>query len=412
MKLTNLLASASLLGAAAVAAPAKQAHQHKDKRAVVTTTVHTQVTVVVTAGQQNAVQTNVVETDEVETTNVAAINENVVLGSSNNNNNNNQANTEATQATTQANTEETVEAAQQASTKPASTEVESSPVASTQAASTQAASTQAASTKSSASSGDFSASAKGICYTPYTDQGGCKSSSEVASDLQTINSYSTLRLYGTDCNQVANVMQAKASGQKLFLGIYDVSDIQGSVDAIKSAVEAYGSWDDVMTVSVGNELVNGGQATPSQVGQYVATARAALSAAGYSGPVVAVDTFIAIINNPELCQYSDYMACNAHAYFDQYTTAQDAGPWVLEQIQRVYTTCGGSKSVTITETGWPSKGETYGVAVPSKQNQRDAIDSISQTCGNDVFLYTTFNDYWKADGPYGVEKYFGIYSSE
>ncbi|CAL9729498.1 probable family 17 glucosidase Scw4p [Monosporozyma unispora] len=253
---------------------------------------------------------------------------------------------------------------------------------------------------------------KGITYSPYNADGTCKSADQVASDLANMQSYPAIRLYGVDCSQVENVMKAKQPNQKLFLGIYFMDQIEQGVQTIQNAVNQYGSWNDVITVSIGNELVNSNQANPSQVGSYVAAGRSALQAAGYTGPVVSVDTFISVINNPELCQYSDYMAVNAHAYFDQNTAAQDSGKWLLQQIQRVWTACGGNKDVVITESGWPSKGETYGLAVPSKENQRAAVDSITSVCGSDTFLYNAYNDYWKADGPTGVEKYWGILSDE
>lgn len=253
---------------------------------------------------------------------------------------------------------------------------------------------------------------KGITYSPYNADGTCKTAEQVASDLANMKDYPNIRLYGVDCSQVENVMQAKQENQKLFLGIYFMDQIEQGVQTIKNAVEQYGSWDDVITVSIGNELVNSNQATPAQIGEYVATGRAALQAAGYTGPVVSVDTFIAVINNPELCQYSDYMAVNAHAYFDQYTAAEDSGKWLLQQIQRVWGACNGEKDVLIAESGWPSKGDTYGIAVPSKANQKLAVDSIISVCGSDTFLYNAYNDYWKADGNLGVEKYWGILSDE
>ncbi|KAH3898997.1 related to Probable family 17 glucosidase SCW4 [Saccharomycodes ludwigii] len=251
----------------------------------------------------------------------------------------------------------------------------------------------------------------GITYSPYNADGTCKSTSEVASDVAQLTDYPMIRLYGVDCSQVENVLQAKASGQKLFLGIYYVDDISGGVETISSAIETYGSWDDVYTVSIGNELVNGNEATVEQVGEYISTGRSALTSAGYTGPVVSVETFTAVLNNPGLCEYSDYMAVNAHAYFDYNTAAEDAGPWLMNQIERVWGACNGAKKVTITESGWPSEGQTYGKAVPSKSNQEAAISSILDTCGDDTILFTAFNDYWKADGAWGVEKYFGILSS-
>ena len=180
--------------------------------------------------------------------------------------------------------------------------------AAAKAASTQAAKAAASSSSSSSSSSDSTemtaVGVKGITYSPYNADGSCKSSSQVASDLQTLKDYPVIRLYGTDCDQVANVLQNKASSQKVFLGVYFIDQIQSSIDTMSAAIKQYGSWDDVVSVSIGNELVNSNQATPAQVGQYVATGRAALTAAGYTGKVVSVDTFISVINNPELCQYS------------------------------------------------------------------------------------------------------------
>ncbi|CAB4253036.1 similar to Saccharomyces cerevisiae YGR279C SCW4 Cell wall protein with similarity to glucanases [Maudiozyma barnettii] len=356
MRLSNLV-TLSLMGVAS-AAPARH-HQHIEKRDAVTTTVKTQVTVTQgITGQTNAL----LQEDAVVGTTAAA----------------------AVAVAAAAGTTSTLE--------PSSAAGSSS------------------SSGSSPSSSVTAGNAKGITYSPYASDGTCKSASDVASDLAQLTSYGIIRLYGVDCSQVENVLKAKASSQKLFLGIYYVDQIADGVSTIKNAVESYGSWDDISTVSVGNELVNGGEASTAQVGEYISTARSALTAAGYTGSVVSVDTFIAVINNPDLCNYSDYMAVNAHAYFDENTTAENAGPWVLEQIQRVWTACGGKKDVLITESGWPSQGQTYGLAVPSEANQKTAISSIEDTCGSATILFTAFNDYWKADGAYGVEKYFGILS--
>ncbi|CCE61632.1 hypothetical protein TPHA_0A05580 [Tetrapisispora phaffii CBS 4417] len=369
MRFSTLLTSASLIGAA-IAAPA--GHQH-NKRAVVTTTVDNKVTLRVTIGP-NGETMNAVATENAVVANAAV------------------AATTSAAAAAAATTSQVVAAATSTSSTVAA------------AAST--------STSSSSSDSDFSAGAKGITYSPYNADGTCKSAADVASDLSALSDFSVIRLYGVDCNQVENVLKAKGSNQKLFLGIYYMDQIEAGISTIASAISSYGSWDDVYTVSIGNELVNSGSYTVDQVASFVATGRSALTAAGYTGPVVSVDTFIAVINNPGLCSLSDYMAVNAHAYFDYNTAAADAGSWVLSQIQRVWTACDGAKDVLITETGWPSQGETYGLAVPSKANQQTAISSIKSSCGADAILYNAYNDYWKADGAYGVEKYWGVFSNE
>ncbi|KAK6465422.1 soluble cell wall protein [Scheffersomyces coipomensis] len=271
--------------------------------------------------------------------------------------------------------------------------------------------TTAAASPAPSAAGADAAGAKGITYTPYANDGTCKSSSQIASEIASLSGFDIIRLYGVDCNQVGAVLASKAANQKVLAGIYYMDAIAAGIQTLTEAVNANGGWSEIYTVSIGNELVNGGQATPAQVAGYVATGRAALTAAGYSGPVVAIDTFIAVINNPSLCEYSDYIAVNAHAFFDGGYTADQAGAWVLAQIERVWTACGGAKSVFITETGWPSQGESNGVAVPSKPNQEAAVSSIKSSCGSDVVLFTAFNDLWKAPGAFDAEQYWGIFSS-
>lgn len=374
MRFSSVLTASAIVGSA-IAAPALQ-HEHQNKRdIVVTTTVERQITVVV---EGPAPTTDAAATASVDVSTVL----------------DNDTTTTSTTAAAAATTAETSSAVENQTTTLVNSE------------STAASSTTSVNTSSTVAAG----SAKGITYSPYNADGSCKSASEVASDLSALTDFGIIRLYGVDCDQVSNVLQAKTSSQKLFLGIYYVDAIESGVETIKAAVEEYGSWDDIYTVSIGNELVNDGEATVSQISEYVSTGRSALEAAGYTGPVVSVDTFVAVINNPGLCNYSDYMAVNAHAYFDKYTVAANAGPWLLQQIQRVWSACGGKKDVVIVESGWPSKGDTYGVAVPSKANQKAAISSIIETCGDDTILFTAYNDYWKADGDYGVEKYWGIFS--
>lgn len=246
----------------------------------------------------------------------------------------------------------------------------------------------------------------GITYSPYNDDGTCKDASSVATDLAELTQYDLIRLYGVDCDQVSNVLAAKADGQKLFLGIYYVDAIADGVSTIAAAVEANGSWDDIYTVSVGNELVNSAEATAAQVGAYIDTARTALTAAGYSGPVVSVDTHVAILANKELCEYSDYIAFNAHAFWDGNTAASDSGAWLLGVMQEVASLCG--KSVTCVESGWPSQGDTYINAVPSDANQAACLESISEVVGNDTIAFTAFNDLWKDPGTSNCEQYWGI----
>ncbi|KAG5356232.1 Cell surface mannoprotein MP65 [Yarrowia sp. B02] len=313
--------------------------------------------------------------------------------------------------------EATSAAAPASSPAPSSSKQQEAPASAPSSSAAAPASSSSSSSSSSSGHGlpqsdsSFPGGALGMVYSPYNSDGTCKDAGAVKSDLSKLSNYEVIRIYGTDCNQVPNVLAAIAPHQKIFAGVFDVNDVDNSLKAIADAVKAHGGWDVVHTVSIGNELVNNGAMTASAMNQITNSSRQKLRNYGYQGPVVSVDTFIAVINNPELCDASDYMAVNAHAFFDGHIKAADAGQWAVEQTQRVWTACNGKKEVMIAESGWPSSGGTNGVAVPSKDNQKAAIQSLKDKIGNDCILFTAFNDYWKSPGAFAAEQYWGIFSN-
>lgn len=169
----------------------------------------------------------------------------------------------------------------------------------------------------------------------------------------------------------------------------------------------------VDTVSVGNELVNNGAASAEQVIAAITQARSILRAAGYKGPVVTVDTFVAVSAHPELCKSSDYCAFNAHAFFDSTITADKAGDWLKNTVQSVKSAVGSSPKFVVTESGWPHQGIANGLAVPGSSQQLAAITSIKKAFSSnpsDLILFSAFNCPWKAinAATFDAEPYWGI----
>lgn len=279
---------------------------------------------------------------------------------------------------------------------------------SSSSSSSSASASSPSASSSSQSSSIGSGGSKGITYSPYS-KSGCKDLETVKSEFKKLTGYDYIRIYATDCSQVENVLQAKSSNQKILAGIFDMSSISSSVSAIASAVENHGSWDDIYAITVGNELVNNNEASASQMVNNVATAKSLLKEHGYTGKVSTVDTFNAVISNPTLCTAGDFVAVNAHAFFDSSCSASNAGSWLKSTIAKVADACGiDSSAVLVTESGWPSKGDTNGEAVPSSENQAAAISAIKSAAGSQTFVFTAFNDYWKQPGYLNVEQYFGI----
>jgi len=297
------------------------------------------------------------------------------------------------------------------------------PSYSSPAAYSSAATSSKAAASSPAASADGVPQGYGIVYSPYQANRDCKTQDQVNSDFEQIMAYAAangekydfVRLYGADCNGPSMVLNVcEKYDLKIFGGIYNVltDDAMATELAllIKQVSDSGKGWSRFNTISIGNEVVNMGQLAASAMAGKVSTARAVLNAAGYSGPMVAVDTAVAMIAHGKegLCGASDYVAVNAHPFFDGNVAAADSGEWLLHQMQELSTVCG--KPVLITETGWPTQGSSNGKAVPSVQNQKAALSSMKSTVSSNVIWFTAFNDMWKENtaATFNAEQYWGM----
>ena len=260
----------------------------------------------------------------------------------------------------------------------------------------------------------------GITYDPFTgaqDGARCKTADEIASEFDRMTDYKAVRIYGLGCDIIPLAMKnVVKNGQKLMAGAYlsksgNGEDLSEVIQTLKDAVDQYagGSWDVVQLFSVENERVNDHDMTASDVVDAINRGRTQLRGLGYNGPVGAVETVPATIDNPAICQASDVVMVNCHAFFDTNTKAQDAGTFVKSEVERVKSACGG-KRVVVTESGWPHQGDSNGDAVASPDNQRKALESIHSNFNQDMFIHNAFDDTWKSDSAstFNAERFWGV----
>lgn len=258
-----------------------------------------------------------------------------------------------------------------------------------------------------------------IAYAPYNGDQSCKTQDQVDADIDDLGqrNYRMVRFYGTDCDQVPKIITAaKRNNLKVFVGIWDVQNAAAEAQLLING--AQDNWNMIETVAVGNEVLNRNAATLSQVISGITTARSMLRQAGYSGPVTTVEVYSRIMmeENRALCDAVDHITANCHPFFNSDQTADQAGTYVRDQANRLSDWCGYKRDVVITETGWPTKGQTNGKAVPGKENQRIALQSLRDAYvdnPNGLILFSAFDDPWKEDGEgtFGAEKFWGIYGT-
>ncbi|KAI1105250.1 glycoside hydrolase family 17 protein [Jackrogersella minutella] len=260
----------------------------------------------------------------------------------------------------------------------------------------------------------------GISYTPYetSEQGGCKSQSEVEKDIASIAAagINTVRVYSTDCDTLVNVGGAcKKHGVKMILGIFidspgcDASN--PSVTEQISAIKSWAQWDLVDLISVGNEAVFHGYCQPSELSSLITKCKGEFS--GYTGKYTTAET-VNIWQQSDfasaICGVVDVAGANAHAFFNTETDASQAGQFVKGQLDIMDKICQGVDGI-ILETGWPSSGVAMGLAVPGVSQQAQAIKSIVEECGDKAVLFSLTSDQWK-DGTTSCqcEQHFGCAS--
>ena len=170
----------------------------------------------------------------------------------------------------------------------------------------------------------------GFAYAPFKADGSCKSADDIKNDFTHLDAeYSLVRIYGTSCNQVANVLvAAQKYNLKIFAGIFDINQVEQEAATIIAAAKK--DWSRFETISIGNELVNSApdDQKPAMVEKVIGAvdrARSILKSAGYKGKIVTVDTLVASRAYPALCTASDYCAVNCHPFFDGGVTADAAG---------------------------------------------------------------------------------------
>jgi exo-beta-1,3-glucanase (GH17 family) len=249
-----------------------------------------------------------------------------------------------------------------------------------------------------------------MTYSPYSDNGGCKSSAEIAIDVALIGAsgFKAVRVYSTDCSGLQAIGTAcKLAGMKMILGVFiSETGISGAQQQVTDIVN-WGQWNLVDLVVIGNECVFNGYATASALASFITDCKSKFSSAGYSGPCTTTEPLnVWQSNTGALCSAVDVVGANIHPFFNADVSAEDAGSFTASQLKIVDGLCPGKSGVNL-ETGWPSGGTCNGKACPGKSEQATAIKGIKDAVGGKSVMFSFTNDLWKAAGAFGCEQSWG-----
>ncbi|KAA8648453.1 hypothetical protein EYZ11_008102 [Aspergillus tanneri] len=250
----------------------------------------------------------------------------------------------------------------------------------------------------------------GMTYSPYTNGGQCKSKSEVSSDVAVIKQkgFTHVRVYSTDCNSLEFIGEAaRKNGLLMIIGVFiSNTGISGAQEQV-TAITKWAQWELVSLIVVGNEAIQNGYCSASELAGFISAAKGKFQSAGYSGAVTTTEPInVWEQNGSALCGAVDKIGANIHPFFNAEVSPKDAGKFAKSQVKILEGICNGKEVVNL-ETGWPNGGVANGLAVPGASEQSAAIRSLVEEVGSFSVFFSYSNDLWKDAGEFDVERYWG-----
>jgi len=152
---------------------------------------------------------------------------------------------------------------------------------------------------------------------------------------------------------------------------------------------------------VGSEALLRRDVTADQLIAYINRVKQALPGI----PVTTADTYHELLSYPNVIAACDVFMVNYYPYWEGVSLDYAVASIHLHHQQVVR--AAGGKRVIVSETGWPTCGNTIGNAVPSPENAKFyLLDFVSWARDNRVeyCYFETFDELWKAryEGPQGA----------
>ncbi len=249
----------------------------------------------------------------------------------------------------------------------------------------------------------------GFCFSLYEEgqkPGDIISEEQVRRRMEILRPYTKwIRSFScTEGNEHIPVI-AKEFGMKTLVGAWlgndpEINDreING---LIKLAQEGY-----VDIAAVGNEVMYRKDLTEEELLGFIEKAKKEIKGI----PVGYVDAYYEFSHRPKITEACDVILSNCYPFWEgcpfEYSLAY------MKDMYQQAMDAGKGKKVIITETGWPSRGESLKGAVPSEQNALEYFINTqlwSREENIEVFYFSSFDESWKT-GPEGeVGAYWGIW---
>lgn len=202
---------------------------------------------------------------------------------------------------------------------------------------------------------------------------------------------------------------ARELGMKTLVGAWLGDDAEKNEKEIEALIQlAKDGFVDI--AAVGNEVMYRKDLTEDELLAFIRRVREAIPA---HIPVGYVDAYYEFTIKPRITEACDVILTNCYPYWEG--TNQEYSLSHMKSMYHQAKSAANGKQVIITETGWPSQGESFKDSHPSEENaMKYFINSQlwSKEENIEMFYFASFDESWKV-GPEGeVGAHWGIWDKK
>lgn len=249
----------------------------------------------------------------------------------------------------------------------------------------------------------------GFCFSAYEDgqrPGDIISEAQIRRRMSILNPHTEwIRTFScTEGNElIARI--AKEYGKKTLVGAWLGNDDEKNKAEIEALIQMAGEGL-IDIAAVGNEVLYRKDLTEEQLLEYIYAVKKEIP----NIPVGYVDAYYEFAHRPKIAEACDVILCNCYPYWEGCSFEHSLAH--MKQMYWQAKNAGGGKETIITETGWPSQGESLRGAIPSAQNALEYFINTQMWSLEDdipVFYFSSFDESWKTGAEGEVGAYWGIW---
>jgi exo-beta-1,3-glucanase (GH17 family) len=251
----------------------------------------------------------------------------------------------------------------------------------------------------------------GICFSLYEDgqePGDTITEEQVERRVKILKPYTKwIRSFSCIEGNEHIPRMAKKHGIKNLVGAWLGDDLEKNEQEIESLIQL-AKEGCVDIAAVGNEVMYRKDLTEDQLLAYIQRVKDALL--GMDIPVGYVDAYYEFSHRPKITEACDVILSNCYPYWEGCSIDHS-----LSHMQQMFgqaSLAGNGKKIIITETGWPSKGESLRGAHSSEENAMKYFINAQAWAAKDnveVFYFSSFDESWKVGAEGVVGAYWGLW---